>query len=346
MCDEEWSAMFKAPLARYVPIFEDEALTPTLLRSFRPWPAALHEALRELGVSEEDVPLITAALCPDSSPKPKTAIATAAASASYEVAATKLAAAFAAIYINLATRPDRRKSVQQSLEAVGLQAERFEALTGAAASASDVCLTWDTTLNAQFDRNTKIQPTLEMSAGERGCAASHLALWRRCAETNGPLLVLEDDLIFASAAVSRVGPAVRSLVAALEAGVDAPERTLLLYLGADAYLRDGAPSLRGQQAIWAARSANVACALKEARWAWQTHAYVIWPAAARVLLAGLPIDAPVDVYLSRHFHERRLCGLVADPEFVRQEDPYHGGDVVHSSLGNRPSWGAMANQRR
>ena len=80
MCDEEWSAMFKAPLARYVPIFEDEALTPTLLRSFRPWPAALHEALRELGVSEEDVPLITAALCPDSSPKPKTAIATAAAS--------------------------------------------------------------------------------------------------------------------------------------------------------------------------------------------------------------------------------------------------------------------------
>ena len=65
------------------------------------------------------------------------------------------------------------------------------------------------------------------------------------------------------------------------ADVGKAERTLLLYLGADAYLRDGAPSLRGQQASWAARGANVPVALKESKWAWQTHAYVIWPAAAR-----------------------------------------------------------------
>ena len=128
------------------------------------------------------------------------------------------------------------------------------------------------------------------------------------------------------------------LVRALEAGLDAAERTLLLYLGADAFLRDGAPSLRGQQAIWAAKSASTGCTLKEARWAWQTHAYIIWPAAARVLLAGLPVDAPVDVYLSRHFHERRLCGLVCEPELCKQQDPYHGGDIVHSSLGDRPNF--------
>ena len=59
---------------------------------------------------------------------------------------------------------------------------------------------------------------------------------------------------------------------------------------------------------------------------------------------GLPVDAPVDVYLSRHFHERRLCGLVAEPELARQVDPYKGGDVVHSSLAGRPDFSCRAAQ--
>ena len=111
------------------------------------------------------------------------------------------------------------------------------------------------------------------------------------------------------------------------------------------FTREGAPSLRGKQATWAARAAPVHCALKEAEWAWQTHAYVIWPAAAAVLLAGLPMDAPVDVYLSKHFHAKRLCGLVCEPMLVTQIDPYHGGDVVHSSLGDRPSMGPWQHRR-
>ena len=88
-----------------------------------------------------------------------------------------------------------------------------------------------------------------------------------------------------------------------------------------------------------ARSSGVPCALKEAEWAWQTHAYIIWPAAATILLQGLPMDAPVDVYLSTHFQQRRLCGLVCEPELATQLDPYHGGDVEHSSLADRPAWG-------
>ena len=107
--------------------------------------------------------------------------------------------------------------------------------------------------------------------------------------------------------------------------------------------REGAPSLRGKRAIWAARAAAGAgreCVCKEAEWAWQTHAYVLWPAAARLLLSRLPIDAPVDVFLSRHFYERSLCGLVvAEPrQLATQIDPYHGGDVHHSSLEGRPDF--------
>ena len=56
--------------------------------------------------------------------------------------------------------------------------------------------------------------------------------------------------------------------------------------------------------------------------------------AAAVLLSGLPIDAPVDVYLSRHFHQRELRALVADPILAVQD----GGesDVEHSALRKAP----------
>jgi GR25 family glycosyltransferase involved in LPS biosynthesis len=352
-------------LSQYIPLFEEEELTPALLRSFRPWPKALHAALDELGVTKLDAPLIVDALSAKGAPRnddSRTSSSAASFAPAAPCAATQRTssaprapplskcnaateAPFAAVYINLAARTDRRRAVELSLAKAGIQAERFEALRGASAGEDEVRTTWDTSLNAKFDRNTKVQSDLAMSDGERGCAASHLALWRRCVERNGPLLVLEDDLDFAdsSEGAPTVGDAARALVATLGAALEPSERTLLLYLGADAYLRDGAPSLRGQQASWAARGANVPVALKESKWAWQTHAYVIWPAAARVLLQGLPIDAPVDVYLSRHFHERKICGLVCEPELCRQLDPYHGGDVFHSSLGDRqkmPGWSA------
>ena len=76
----------------------------------------------------------------------------------------------------------------------------------------------------------------------------------------------------------------------------------------------------------------------------ETHPYMSREqaqiAAARLLLSRLPIDAPVDVFLSRHFYERSLCGLVvAEPrQLATQIDPYHGGDVHHSSLEGRPDF--------
>ena len=164
-----------------------------------------------------------------------------------------------------------------------------------------------------------------------------MLLWRRCLASGSALLVLEDDVIFGGA---HVGASVLALARSIEETFAPADREILLYLGADAYFREGAPSLRGKQAIWAARGANAPCVLKEAEWAWQTQSYVIWPAAARVLLAGLPMDAPVDVYLSRHFTTRTLSGLVASPQLATQIDPYHGGDVAHSSLKGRPDWGA------
>ena len=79
--------------------------------------------------------------------------------------------------------------------------------------------------------------------------------------------------------------------------------------------------------------------LREAGWAWQTHAYVLWPAGARALLDRLPVDAPVDIFLSTVVHARVLSALVAEPPLALQADPYRGGDVVHSSLADRERLG-------
>lgn len=176
-------------------------------------------------------------------------------------------------YINLPSRPDRRTAMEAALGPAGLaDAHRVRALTGADAPESTVRSAWDTTLNAKFDHNCDVHSSLAMSIGERGCAASHVEQWRRCVDRGSPVLVLEDDVRFQrSSSSSSVGASVRALVRALAAGLPPAERTILLYLGADAKLRDGAPSLRGQQACWAARSAHGAnVMLKEAEWAWQT----------------------------------------------------------------------------
>lgn len=332
-------------LSHYRAAFEDEELTPALFRSMQP--DNRRAALEELGVASADLSTVLRALSPETK-QPLVAQQSAARRAIHPPAATSHShlarvqpkrASLEAVYINLSSRSDRLHAMQSALVAAGIDAKRVEAILGDAVPDATACRLWDTTLNAKFDRNTTVRSDLAMSAGERGCAGSHALLWQRCMDMDDALLVLEDDVGFAG---PKVGACVAALVRAIEEAFAPAERTMLLYLGADAYLREGAPSLRGQQASWAARGAATPCTIKEANWAWQTHAYVIWPAAARVLLAGLPIDAPVDVYLSRHFYERRLCGLVLEPQLAKQHDPYHGGDVEHSSLGDRPKLGSMA----
>ena len=58
--------------------------------------------------------------------------------------------------------------------------------------------------------------------------------------------------------------------------------------------------------------------LREAEYLYQTSSYLIWPEAARTLLAHLPIDAPADCFLAKHVLNRRLRALVAKPKLARQ----------------------------
>merc|ERR1719235_1417578 len=90
----------------------------------------------------------------------------------------------------------------------GLRTERMQAVDGrqTVIGANLVTSSWDTTENVVYQRirserkgwddlHTYHERVLELSPGERGCAASHIQAWRHCLATGNeqPLLVLEDD---------------------------------------------------------------------------------------------------------------------------------------------------------
>ena len=116
--------------------------------------------------------------------------------------------------------------MEAALREAGTEAERIEATTGDEAAESVVLRRWDTSLNAKFDRNCEVT-TLPMSAGERGCAASHAALWKRCVRSGAPLLILEDDANLGCG----FAVAVAQLAGAVEGALGEEERRLILYLG-------------------------------------------------------------------------------------------------------------------
>ena len=98
------------------------------------------------------------------------------------------------------------------------------------------------------------------------------------------MLIFQSDVAFASSSVLQA-------TKALVSSADACE---VLYLGAAApVVAELAPVATGH-ALLSAQSAT------------QTAAYVLWPAAARHLLASLPVDAPVLAFLDTHVAGPRL----------------------------------------
>ena len=99
--------------------------------------------------------------------------------------------------INLARRSDRLRKYEASARRAGLRWTRFEAVDGAAINypTGDFDARWDATRNAEHDRHVAPGPR-RATAGERGCALSHVALWRKAIETEGWLLITEDDCRF------------------------------------------------------------------------------------------------------------------------------------------------------
>jgi GR25 family glycosyltransferase involved in LPS biosynthesis len=178
--------------------------------------------------------------------------------------------------INLARRSDRLRKYEASARRTGLRWTRFEAIDGAAVgNGDDFDPLWDATRNAEWDRH--VAPGLRRAtAGERGCALSHVALWRKAVETEGWLLITEDDCRFDK----RWTPGSPAYLWRTHVPSDAE----LVYLGF---------SDRGERE-YVAGSEEVF----RPTYGFCTHCYAIRSGAARKFLDALPVAGPVDVWLA------------------------------------------------
>jgi len=224
------------------------------------------------------------------------------------------------VFINLTARVDRLRSMEFQLARAGIQGKRLEACTGDTADSRVVTRWWDSSLNCQYDTRT-LPAKLLMSPGERGCAMSHAVIWHTCAarsDDGKPMIVFEDDAELCTGFRDRCARHIANIEKAIP---DPRQRTCLFYLGGDVIeKRDPKYAL------------NVGKGLKEVQYIYQTSSYVIWPAAARVLLTCLPIDGPVDCYLSRLFLERKLRAFYARPRLAVQAQPYENGNIDHTNV--------------
>lgn len=232
------------------------------------------------------------------------------------------------LIINLGRREDRWISLRSRLAQLAsggrrtthLAVERFPATDGATDDIPEsfVSRQWTTDRNAKYDGRPGYRPgvTLTMTAGERGCAMSHVRAWREVAGSIGtahehrPVLVLEDDAVMTSNFSRRLDKALKLFPH------DAPHDADALYLG---YIK-GAP--------WRSK---VTAGLYEAEYLWTTVGYILWPRGAKKLLDVMPVDEPVDNFMAWHMSTGNFRALAVSPPLIDQENEWDfGSDVPHS----------------
>lgn len=238
-----------------------------------------------------------------------------------------------AVLINLARRPDRLQECSQRLSThcPGLHWKRLPACEGKKEpiDLSEVSTAWHSRRNVEYqkiratrkgwnDHDSYVARTLFMSAGERGCAMSHIRAWRTCAErTDGkPLLVLEDD--------AEPTPEFHKIFAQCMDSL--PQDADIVYLG------------YSQAAPW---RKEVGPVLVEAEYVWTTVAYLIWPRCAKYLLEQLPVDQPVDNWMACLCADQKVKSYCVRPKIVRQAGEWNiDSDIRHS---DEHYWGRDSN---
>jgi len=165
-------------------------------------------------------------------------------------------------------------------------------------------------LKLQFAENYKNPGVVaRMSGGERGCAHSHLRLWRIAAESPLPTLALEDDVTVTFARSGGKGKAngkvfTERLGLALK---HAPIDFDVIYLGWSGWRG-------GHYRHWTSVSEDSLRKkfMRPAEYVWTTVAYVISQAGAKKLLAAAqPLTQPVDNFMAWEASQGRLNAYVA-----------------------------------
>ena len=144
---------------------------------------------------------------------------------------------------------------------------------------------------------------------DRAWAAQHVSVWRKCGLGDVPYLIFQDTTGFKSSV--DVHATIRGLVAAVQevqaqVQAQASDAVCMCLSAAEA---DHEAS---ESALIISKAAAGSFTLQPSRSASQ-DAYVLWPGAARTLLAALPLNAPVSAVLDDHARKRSICAVVVSP---------------------------------
>lgn len=219
----------------------------------------------------------------------------------------------ATLVINLDARPDRWTRMVQRLRALNqsglLNAQRFRATDAKEVdliATADVRETWRTDRNADYVGLFYVRKKLNLSSSERACAHSHVRVWQEIAkqEVEKPTLVLEDDALLSADFATRLRDLLRQFESVRAVGPD------MLYIG----YSEAEPLVN-----------KVGKGVYQAPYLWSTIGYLLWPKAARTLLAARPVDQPVDNFIAWQIKRGRMLALAAKPKLV---EPEHVWDVM------------------
>lgn len=89
--------------------------------------------------------------------------------------------------ISLADESERRAAITRQLHTHDLEFEFFDAIRGS----ENPLQHFSAVSHLQYQLNTRREPL----PNEVGCYASHLSMWRRCAEIGEPVVIMEDDFV-------------------------------------------------------------------------------------------------------------------------------------------------------
>jgi glycosyl transferase, family 25 len=186
--------------------------------------------------------------------------------------------------INLEKDAERRASITQQLNSLGIEFSLFNAVDGRQLS--------EDALIGQYAKTRAIAEYREMTAGEIGCALSHIGVYKEMLRVDRKYaLVLEDD--------AQLGAELANTLNELVQTVRAEDQVVVLLTHVDKYSRWDAINL----------SANKKLVKRYGHW-WLAHGYFITQAAAAKLAEGLvPVWTAADSWAA--FEQSGLIQLRA-----------------------------------
>lgn len=220
-------------------------------------------------------------------------------------------------YINLDRDAERRARLDAEIARLGLPGERFPGVLWTALPQAEQDALYSPALNAQQFHKPLVN-------GEKGCYASHIALWRWLLHSPHPaVVVLEDDVRLKDDLA-----AVCAAIAALPAGWDMVKLIGRAELGKTEKLRSEAPLCPGYQLVQYRRIPSL------------TAGYVLSRQGAQKLLATrVPFGRPIDVDLRHWWESQHLVMRGISPAAIELDDTSFessiGAKVAERSLADK-----------